>query len=273
MTTMAASAQGEDMGESTTIHPDGWWQDDDPASAYRKYQRMHSSVTNRSKAAITENLLSNYDWTGKRVLEYGCGGGHFTIWMAKQGADVWAVERNPKAVALVNYAAEKEGVAERVHVIEGNAEVEGVPGDYDFIFAKDLIEHLDDDGPFLERISEQLRPGGHVFLATQNDRCLNYWIEGNFEKYVRGDKEWMGWDRTHYRFYNPRSLKEKLNRVGIDPERWGSSYLVPWRFLTKRLTGKPRPWEAWLSLDRALGTKAPFSKLGWSIMVIGRKAG
>lgn len=270
---MAADASTEGVVESVTKHPDGWWQDDNPASALLKYRRMHSSVTNRSKNSVTENLLSKYEWEGKRVLEYGCGGGHFTLWMAKQGAEVWAIERNPRAVAIVNYAAEQEGVAERVHVIEGNAEVEGAPGEYDFIFAKDLIEHLDDDGPFLARISEQLKPGGRVYIATQNDRCLNYWIEGSFEKYVRGDKEWMGWDRTHFRFYNPSNLREKLGRVGIDCERWGSSYLVPWRFLTKRLTGKARPSELWLHIDNALGTLNPFSKFGWSIMVVGRKRG
>lgn len=259
------------MSDALIEHPDGWWQDSDPASAYAKYARMHSSVTNRAKNAITERLLGAYEWRGKTVLEYGCGGGYFTIWMAKRGATVHAVEVNPKAIAIVNYAAQREGVADRVIVSQGNAENETVEGQYDFIFAKDLIEHLDDDGPFFQRLGQQLRPGGCTYLATQNDHCLNYLIEGSWERFVRGNRNWFGWDRTHRRFYNARLLSERLRKVGIEPERWGSSYLVPWRFLTRRLTGRARPWRGWAAIDEALGTLGPIARWGWSIMVIGRK--
>ena len=66
-------------------------------------------------------------------------------------------------------------------------------------------------------------------------------------------------------------LAARMRAVGITPESWGSSYLVPWRFVSKRLTGKARPWKGWEHLDRAAGTTQPFSRLGWSIMVVGRK--
>jgi 2-polyprenyl-6-hydroxyphenyl methylase / 3-demethylubiquinone-9 3-methyltransferase len=260
------------MSDVLVEHPDGWWQDGDPASAYAKYARMHSSITNRAKNTITERLLSAYPWQGRSVLEYGCGGGYFTIWMAKRGATVHAIEMNPKAIAIVRYAAEREGVAERVRVTQGDAESDTVDGQYDFIFAKDLIEHLDDDRPFFRRLGEQLRPGGATYLATQNDHCLNYLIEGAWERWVRGNRAWVGWDRTHRRFYNAGLLSTRLREVGIEPERWGSSYLVPWRFLTKRLTGKARPWRGWSAIDHALGTAGPIARWGWSIMVVGRKA-
>ena len=40
----------------------------------------------------------------------------------------------------------------------GNAEKDTVEGQYDFIFAKDLVEHLEDDGPFFRRLARQLKP-------------------------------------------------------------------------------------------------------------------
>ena len=43
--------------------------------------------------------MKRVDWTGKSVLEYGCGGGYFTVWMAKQGARVTAIEMSPCAIA------------------------------------------------------------------------------------------------------------------------------------------------------------------------------
>jgi 2-polyprenyl-6-hydroxyphenyl methylase/3-demethylubiquinone-9 3-methyltransferase len=250
-----------------------WWEDPDPARAHRKYLAMHASDTNRSKLALTERLLATCDWAGASVLEYGCGGGYFTVWMAKRGATVTAIEMNPNCIGAVAYYAAQEGVADRVRVVRGNAERDTVDGTYDFIFAKDLIEHLDDDGPFFQRLGAQLRPGGRTYLATQNDHSLNYVLEGTYERRYRGNRGWYGWDRTHRRFYNAPLLAARMRAVGIEPERWASSYLVPWRFLSRRLTGRPRPWRGWTQLDQALGAVAPFARLGWSIMVLGRKQG
>jgi 2-polyprenyl-6-hydroxyphenyl methylase/3-demethylubiquinone-9 3-methyltransferase len=156
--------------------------------------------------------------------------------------------------------------------VQGNAECDTVDGQYDFILAKDLIEHLDDDGPFFRRLGAQLKPGGYTYLATQNDHSLNYLLEGTYERRYRGNPGWYGWDRTHRRFYNAPVLARQMHAVGIAPVRWGSSYLVPWRFVTKRLTGKVRPWKMWSGLDMILGTTSPFARWGWSIMVVGRKA-
>ena len=106
----------------------GWWEEPDPKTAHEKYLKMHGSETNRSKLAITERLMKRVDWTGKSVLEYGCGGGYFTVWMAKQGARVTAIEMSPCAIGAVNYYAAQEGVADRVRVVPGNAETDTVDG-------------------------------------------------------------------------------------------------------------------------------------------------
>jgi 2-polyprenyl-6-hydroxyphenyl methylase/3-demethylubiquinone-9 3-methyltransferase len=262
----------DDMETVELVHPNAWWRDENPESANRKYLQMHASETNRSKITITERLLSQCDWAGKSVLEYGCGGGYFTIWMAKQGARVHALELNPNAIGAANYYARQESVADRITITRGNAETDTIEGQYDFIFAKDLIEHLADDAPFFRRLGAQLKPGGRTYIATQNDHSLNYWLEGSYERFYHGVKDWYGWDKTHHRFYNASSLEQRLREVGIVAEQWGSSYLFPWRFVTKRLTGTARPWRGWSTLDAALGALSPFAKWGWSIMVIGRKA-
>src|SRR5215831_11496734 len=185
------------MDETDVLDAKGsiaWWRDPNPESAHAKYLKMHGSDTNRSKIAISERLLGHYDWFDKSVLEYGCGGGYFTIWMAKHGARVRAVDMNPHAVAAARFFADKEGVRDRVEITLANADTDTVPGEYDFVFAKDVVEHLDDDRAFFRRIGAQLRPGGGVYIATQNNHCLNYLIEGSYERFVRGNRSWLGWD-------------------------------------------------------------------------------
>ena len=83
-----------DDSEITTNGGKTWWEEPDPEVANRKYLQAHQSETNQAKITVTTRLLSHYDWAGKSVLEYGCGGGYFTIWMASRGARVTAVELN-----------------------------------------------------------------------------------------------------------------------------------------------------------------------------------
>ncbi len=251
---------------------DAWWEDEDPASGHRRYLQMYASPTNRSKAAVIEKLLSEYPWQDVRVLEYGCGGGEFTLWMARRGAEVWAVDRNVHALAILSHASREAGLQDRIHPCEGHAEDLEIDGEFDFVFAKDLLEHLSADQAFLDRVASQTRPGGHLFLATQNDRSLNYWTEGLFQRRILGRRDWRGWNREHLRFYNAALLTVKMKRSGFSPERWGSSYLIPWRFLTRRLTGRARTWAGWQWLDRCLGTLWPWNRMGWSILVVGRRS-
>ena len=56
-----------------------------------------------------------------RVLELGCGVGPLAIYAAKQGAaEVYAVDIMEEACALARHNAEVNGVAETVHVRQGN---------------------------------------------------------------------------------------------------------------------------------------------------------
>src|SRR5262245_42731048 len=109
-----------------------WWRDPDPARAHAKYLRMHASDTNRSKIAVTERMLSAHEWRGRSVLEYGCGGGYFSVWLATRGATVHALDMNPNAVGAAKYYARKANVADRLRVALGNAEEDTVDGLYDF---------------------------------------------------------------------------------------------------------------------------------------------
>ena len=150
----------------------GWWEEPDPKTAHREVSRACTPARRTGRSwPSPSGLMKRVDWKGKSVLEYGCGGGYFTVWMAKQGAQVTAIEMSPCAIGAVNYYAAQEGVADRVRVVPGNAETDTVDGQYDFIFAKDLVEHLEDDGPFFRRLAQQLKPGGR-HLHRDPERSL-----------------------------------------------------------------------------------------------------
>lgn len=58
----------------------------------------------------------------KRVADVGTGSGVIAVTLAvrKPEIEVWAVDKNADAVALTRANAQRNGVAERVHSVEGN---------------------------------------------------------------------------------------------------------------------------------------------------------
>jgi release factor glutamine methyltransferase len=84
----------------------------------------------------------------KRVADVGSGSGVIGISLAARNPqiEVWAVDKNPEAVALTRENARRNGVADRVHVVEGDL-LDPVPGQVDVVVANlpYLPDSLHDD--------------------------------------------------------------------------------------------------------------------------------
>ena len=95
-------------------------------------------------------------WSGKRVLEIGCGIGTDTIRFARAGAHVTSVDLSPRSVEIARQRAEVYGVSDRVTIYNGNAEE--LPAflpveTYDLVYSFGVIHH----SPHPERIVAHLR--------------------------------------------------------------------------------------------------------------------
>ncbi len=95
-------------------------------------------------------------WSGKRVLEIGCGLGTDTINFARAGARVTAVDLSEKSIDLARRRAELYGLADRITFCVADAEQlsEAVtPEPYDLVYSFGVIHHT----PYPERVVEQIR--------------------------------------------------------------------------------------------------------------------
>jgi len=98
---------------------------------------------------------------GERVLDAFAGIGYFALPMARAGARVTAVERNPAAFEYLLENAVRNGVTERIHAYRGdNREV--VPGLHDG-FDRVVMGHYDAHES-LEAVLPALDAGGTVHL-------------------------------------------------------------------------------------------------------------
>jgi 2-polyprenyl-6-hydroxyphenyl methylase/3-demethylubiquinone-9 3-methyltransferase len=251
-----------------TYPDDHWLRSHDPEKALAAYLDQQSKAYSRTKNAYIKELLG--DLRGKRFLDYGCGGGMFTIYAALEGAsEVVGVDAEATALSTAVHFARQE----RVHHLCSFIHNEEFPKfssrvRFDVILMKDVIEHIPDDQGMLSNAAASLVPGGRLVLSTQNSLSLNYLLQGTYHRVLRGNKEWFGWDETHLRFYTPMSLHRKLLAAGFASVAWRSVYVIPYKLPPLPSSEKMFTRLDSLSwLDKKLGGIFPYNRLGWNIIV------
>lgn len=143
---------------------------------------------------------------GSRVLELGCASGYIgRILMQEKNCQVTGVEFDPKAAA----EARNQGLA----VIEGSLEDaafrDSITGQFDFVMATDVLEHLRDPAPVLNDFKRWLVPDGQAIISVPN---VATW-EIRRQLFFRGDFEYQDLgilDRTHVHFFTWDTLHKLL---------------------------------------------------------------
>ncbi|HVO58778.1 MAG TPA: class I SAM-dependent methyltransferase [Dongiaceae bacterium] len=95
-------------------------------------------------------------WSGKKVLEIGCGIGTDTVNFARHGAEVTAVDLSANSLAVARRRVEVYGLQDRVRLFNGSAEelTSFLPRQtYDLIYSFGVIHHT----PHPERVLGQAR--------------------------------------------------------------------------------------------------------------------
>jgi 2-polyprenyl-6-hydroxyphenyl methylase/3-demethylubiquinone-9 3-methyltransferase len=111
------------------------------------------------------------DWSGKDVLDLGCGGGFMAEAMARRGARVTGVDPSRQAIAAARAHATVSGLAIDYRVGLGEA----IPADdatCDAVVCVDVLEHVSDLHQVAREIARVLRPGGLLLFDTINRTAL-----------------------------------------------------------------------------------------------------
>jgi 2-polyprenyl-3-methyl-5-hydroxy-6-metoxy-1,4-benzoquinol methylase len=132
-------------------------------------------------------LIRRFRPERKRVLDYGCMDGVFTLRLQQLGAQAVGYDISPMAIAQ---AERFRGAAELptfTTVVPG-------PGQFDLVYCNEVLEHVDDDSTLVGDLMKLLAPGGMLVGTTPVGRAF--------------------WDPDHKRFYDEVSLERMLARWG-----------------------------------------------------------
>ncbi|MDD2482688.1 MAG: class I SAM-dependent methyltransferase [Candidatus Shapirobacteria bacterium] len=149
-----------------------------------------------------------------KVLEAGCGFGHWVFWMAEQGYQAVGVDLAPKAIITAKNYAKKNNL-KNCEFIEGDIRKLPIKDNYfDIIFSFGVIEHFHNPEIILDELKRVLKPGGKIFFSVPNQ----YSFHTLTRIILKGIGKWhLGYERS----YSSKSLNILFRKCGFEVLRGG----------------------------------------------------
>lgn len=128
---------------------------------------------------------------GRRVIDVGCGQGHFVDTALREGWHAEGIDLAEPAIQI----CERLGVPGRkLDFFDPSL----LPDAFDLVTMFELIEHVPDPRAFVRRAAEITRPGGLVYITTPNYMCLDRRVQG---------LDWSPIHAEHLTYFDPRTLR------------------------------------------------------------------
>jgi 2-polyprenyl-3-methyl-5-hydroxy-6-metoxy-1,4-benzoquinol methylase len=220
-------------------------------------------------------------WSGKRVLEVGCGIGTDSINFARAGAELTAVELSSESLRIAEERADVMGVADRIRFVQANAEEltsTVTDGPYDLVYSFGVIHHTPHPQQALAEMRALAAPGGTLKLMIYHRRSWKVFSvvaaqgHGRFwktdELVAEHSEAQTGCPVTFS--YTRREARELVERSGFEVQDLSVDHVFPYRvrdYVEYRYVKEP--YFRWMpeSLFRAFERR-----FGWHLLVTAEAA-
>jgi 2-polyprenyl-6-hydroxyphenyl methylase/3-demethylubiquinone-9 3-methyltransferase len=150
---------------------------------------------------------------GARVLDVGCGAGILSEALAREGADVVALDLAPELIDIAQLHLLESGLKIDYRLQSVEALAEEVPATFDAITCMEMLEHVPDPASVLRACASLLKPGGKLFVSTLNRTPVAFAVAIVGAEYVAG----LLPKGTHdyQSFIKPSELSAWLREAGL----------------------------------------------------------
>jgi 2-polyprenyl-6-hydroxyphenyl methylase/3-demethylubiquinone-9 3-methyltransferase len=157
------------------------------------------------------------DWTGRQVLEVGCGGGFMAEELARRGAAVTGVDPSEAAIAAAKEHAETGGL--KIRYLVGPGESLPFPdSQFDVVVCVDVLEHVQDLNRVIAEIRRVLHPSGLLLFDTINRTPLASFVMVTIGEQLTRMVPRGAHDPTM--FIRPEELRRTLENAGFEVGRF-----------------------------------------------------
>ncbi len=156
-----------------------WWE-----ALPMTYKEWDAADRSTNRDAVVQDFITGNPWlsreyfcgfSGKRVLEIGCGAGPASVLFAQGGANVTAIDLTVKAVEMTRHHTEGLGVT----VERMDAEQMAFPdASFDHVFSWGVLHHSAHPERAFAEVARVLKRGGTGLIMVYNRASLRYWLKG-----------------------------------------------------------------------------------------------
>lgn len=164
---------------------------------------------------------------GARVLDIGCGGGLLSEALAREGAEVTAIDLAPELIKVARLHSLESGVTVDYHVQAAEDLAAEQPGSFDVVTCMEMLEHVPDPGAIIGACQRLLKPGGQLFLSTVNRTPAAFAVAIVGAEYVA---RLLPKGTHHYQdFIKPAELGKWLREADLSLQDVSGMAYEPWR--------------------------------------------
>ena len=155
-------------------------------------------------------LLAGEARPGERVLDLGCGAGHFLSLLDGLGAEAIGVELSERALER----ARRQAPGAEAHLLTDDGAIPLGHASVDLVWCSEVLEHVGDVGGLLAEVRRVLRPGGRLLVTTP----FHGRLKGSLLALTRFDAHFdpLG---QHLRFFTASSLRASLEAARLEVAR------------------------------------------------------
>jgi 2-polyprenyl-3-methyl-5-hydroxy-6-metoxy-1,4-benzoquinol methylase len=199
-----------------------------------------------------------------RVLDVGCGDGFHLDLLRRYGPSGWqlhGIDTDSRAIA----AARRRGLDVEECSVEHSVLP---PGSIDYALCIQTIEHVADPVAILRAIGKLLKPGGRLYLITDNTGSPDFRI-------TKG-RHWGGYHfPRHWNLFNKASMRKLADAAGLEVARLSTTTSpVNWTYSVRNtlVDWNAPSWMVNRFSLKAAPALAVFTALDSAFTVIGRGA-
>ena len=140
-----------------------------------------------------------------KILDVGTASGYLGKTLRERGHSVTGIEMDPDT------AEKARGYYNSFHVADLETFEFPYRREFDYILFADVLEHLRDPAAVLRRCIPALKESGKIVISVPNVANIIVRLSILFGRFDYMDRGIL--DRTHFRFFTLRSLKQMMNDV------------------------------------------------------------
>ena len=193
-----------------------WWDPDGPQKA------LHALNPVRLQYVRERTTLAN-----AAALDVGCGGGLLSEALAREGAQVTAIDLAPELVKVGRLHKLESGVQVDYQLRSVESLAEERPGSFAVVTCMEMLEHVPDPASIIRACHTLLKPGGRLFLSTLNRTPAAFALAIVGAEYIA---RLLPKGTHHYKeFIRPSELAAWLREAGFQLQDVTGLAYEPWR--------------------------------------------